>query len=108
MSISDFTPGARAEEEEYLGAWGRWESGLPVGPVKPAPMSAAGPRNHILDWAELAILRNGPCPYARHRESDWINDVGCSVCGICHPPVPGATARAGARRWRVVVWDFTQ
>jgi hypothetical protein len=39
-------------------------------------------------WAELAYYKQGgPCPYRSHRSSDWLNDAGQWVCGICHPPV---------------------
>ena len=42
----------------------------------------------LLTWAELAYYRQcGPCPYLGHRSSDWLNDAGRWVCGICHPPL---------------------
>jgi len=36
------------------------------------------------------------CAYARHRPSDWMSTYGLRVCGICHPPAPGAEKREAA------------
>jgi putative DNA primase/helicase len=34
-----------------------------------------------------------PCPYDRHRVTDWrLAEGGPRTCGICHPPVPGVEA----------------
>jgi len=33
-----------------------------------------------------------PCPYDRHRPTDWQTSPEHAVtCGVCHPPVPGIT-----------------
>jgi hypothetical protein len=48
--------------------------------------------------ANVASLRArdpSPCPYERHRPSDWrLADGGPRVCGICHPPAAGIDAKA--------------
>lgn len=34
-------------------------------------------------------LDGAPCPYVRHRGTDWRRPGGPLTCGICHPPAPG-------------------
>jgi len=36
--------------------------------------------------ASLSSAALAPCPYPRHRPSDWVTPIGPLVCGICHPP----------------------
>ena len=48
---------------------------------------------NVADVADRIPERTGDlfidrvCRYPSHRPSDWTNDAGRRVCGICHPPV---------------------
>jgi hypothetical protein len=46
---------------------------------------------------EGVLRRLGPCRYPSHRDSDWFNEGGHPVCGICHPLVNERHLRGGAR-----------
>lgn len=40
-----------------------------------------------------------PCPYERHRPTDWVTPTSQVTCGICHPPAaafPGILRRGAA------------
>jgi hypothetical protein len=42
---------------------------------------------------DAVVVDQSPCRYPSHRRSEWVNDGGRVVCGVCYPPV-----RDGARR----------
>ena len=49
----------------------------------------AGPN---VEDGDLPTPVSVPCRYPDHRESDWINDAGNPVCGVCHPRADKAAA----------------
>lgn len=40
--------------------------------------------------ASMPGFADRPCGYDEHRGHEWLNAGGRLVCGVCHPPVPGA------------------
>lgn len=47
-------------------------------------------RSSIAAARSLHGLDVPPCPYDRHRPTDWrLADSTLVVCGICHPPPAG-------------------
>lgn len=50
-----------------------------------------------LEKAARATLGDGnPCPFPRHRPTDWVTPISQLTCGICHPAAaefPGIARR---------------
>jgi hypothetical protein len=69
-----------------------WDRYLPeepvdvVGVVDAGAAPEAAPTTPTTPTSLSQDAANGaPCRYPSHRESDWINEQGQPVCGICHP-----------------------
>jgi hypothetical protein len=90
-----FTPRTEEEAELYLGEWGSrpWDEGET--PRTEVEELESREEDGLLAWAELGLLKRGPCPYESHRDSDWLNAGGRRVCGICHPPMRPAIPADG-------------
>lgn len=59
--------------------------------------ATAGKRSSFGALRALGINDDAPpCPYPRHRETDWrLRDGGGPVqCGVCHPAAPNVPALA--------------
>jgi putative DNA primase/helicase len=106
-----------ARSHKHGGQGGAWMWELPpgsepeVGDVDHLPVVPERPGGHVAEdghadrlydaktpkAANTASLRArdpSPCPYERHRPSDWrLADGGPRVCGICHPPAAGIDAK---------------
>jgi hypothetical protein len=69
---------------DYLRGRPDWDTCLACTLPSPAAGFEAGT---LLDWAVFAQLKSARwCPYPEHSDSDWVNDSGRLVCGVCHPP----------------------
>jgi hypothetical protein len=45
----------------------------------------------FVDFGRL-VPNEALCAYPEHRSSDWRTNDGRWMCGVCHPPVPGAAS----------------
>ncbi len=42
----------------------------------------------LIDEFDAVFVESAPlCRFPSHRPSDWTNEGGRAVCGVCHPPV---------------------
>jgi len=84
------TPGAKAATTQTVKAASASED------VKAATGTLVAEFDRDNRRSRLAKVAAPACAYTRHRPSDWTSAHGLRVCGICHPPAPGAAKREAA------------